>query len=199
MKSVKVNKEEILIVNKSKFICNIIKVFSEEEALNELAKIKNKYKDATHNCYAYIIDNKIRFNDDGEPSGTAGMPILNVLKNQNLNNILCIVTRYFGGIKLGAGGLVRAYTNSVTSCIDKKNIVEYIEGSEITINFNFTNIKTIDNILKNLDIIKKEYTNNISYTLNVPNSSIDELLQKLNNLCINIHITKKLWIEKKLS
>lgn len=199
MKSIKENNEKTLIVNKSKFICNIIKTNDEENAINEINKIKMKYKDATHNCYAYIIDNKMRFNDDGEPNGTAGMPILNVLKNKDLNDILCVVTRYFGGIKLGAGGLVRAYTNAVVNCIDDENIIDYCEGFEIKIIFDFTNVKIIDNILKNVDIKEKFYTNQITYIVNIPKENLNELQEKLNNLCTIMEIQKNIWVEKKLS
>ena len=89
-----------------------------------MKSIKNKYKDATLHCYAYIIDNIKRFSDDNEPGGTAGMPILNVLENNDLNHILCIVVRYFGGIKLGANGLVRAYSGSCNEAIDCSSVVE---------------------------------------------------------------------------
>ena len=114
MYTIKENIENTIIINKSKFITYIIKINNEEEALNNLKLLKEKYKDATHHCYSYITGNTKRFNDDGEPGGTAGMPILNVLENNDLTNILCVVIRYFGCIKLGAGGLVRDYTKSVT-------------------------------------------------------------------------------------
>ena len=112
MKSIKFNIENEFIIKKSKFITKLYFVTSEIEIKNILDENKTEYKDATHICYAYILNNVERFNDDSEPSGTAGMPILNVLKNNNLNNVLCIVIRYFGGIKLGAGGLIRAYCSS---------------------------------------------------------------------------------------
>ena len=115
-----------IIINKSKFICELIYINNENEIIKRLNTIKNKYKDATHYCYAYICDNVKRFNDDGEPGGTAGMPILNVLENNNLNHVLCVVIRYFGGIKLGAGGLVRAYSDVTLQAID---IIEKVEKS----------------------------------------------------------------------
>ena len=97
------NIENTITINKSKFITNLISVNNIDEINYNLNIIKNKYKDATHNCYAYIINNNKRFSDDNEPSGTAGLPILDCLEKNNLNYVLCIVTRYFGGIKLGAG------------------------------------------------------------------------------------------------
>ena len=111
------DKEFTAIVNKSKFIANIFSVDTIDDVNKYLNIIKSKYRDATHHCYAYIIGNNKRFNDDNEPNGTAGKPILDCLEKNNLNHTLCIVTRYFGGIKLGASNLLRAYLNSATECI----------------------------------------------------------------------------------
>ena len=152
MKTIKNDTTNTIIINKSKFICELIKVYNIDDIEKSLTNIKNKYKDATHYCYAYIIGNIKRFNDDGEPGGTAGMPILNVLENNDLNNILCVVIRYFGGIKLGAGGLVRAYSNSVTKALENIEIKELKEAYEISINFKYDNVKNIDYILKNYNI-----------------------------------------------
>ena len=105
-----------IVIQKSRFICVLDKLENKDDLENILKEIKNTYKGATHYCYAYIINSSQKYDDDGEPSGTAGNPILNVLKFNNLNNVVAIVIRYFGGIKLGAGGLVRAYTKSVTEC-----------------------------------------------------------------------------------
>ena len=157
MKSIRNNNESIIIINKSKFICNLIKVTSELDAIEKINNIKTKYKDATHNCYAYIINNKMKFSDDKEPNGTAGMPILNVLKNKKLDNILCVVTRYFGGIKLGAGGLVRAYTNSVTNCLKDNNICEYIKGIETIIAFDISAFSPISTSSIIIELLIFEY------------------------------------------
>ncbi|NLE06207.1 MAG: DUF3795 domain-containing protein, partial [Crenarchaeota archaeon] len=108
----KYGRDEI-IINKSKFIGTAAPVENEEEAVSFIESIRKEFKDATHNCYAYVIGenrNIQRYSDDGEPSGTAGMPILNVINQENLINVAVVVTRYFGGVLLGAGGLVRAYT-----------------------------------------------------------------------------------------
>ena len=112
MKTVKKEVTNEIIINKSKFITIIIPLTTIEQIDDILKNIKNKYKDATHYCYGYVINGKEKMSDDGEPSGTAGMPILNVIKKHDLTNVICIVVRYFGGIKLGAGGLTRAYSNS---------------------------------------------------------------------------------------
>ena len=180
MYTIKENIENTIIINKSKFITYIIKINNEEEALNELKILKEKYKDATHHCYSYITGNTKRFNDDGEPGGTAGMPILNVLENNNLTNILCVVIRYFGGIKLGAGGLVRAYTKSVTEALLNTEIIEIKKGYKITIEFDYEQVKYIDNLLKNNIILNKEFNDKITYTFLIE----EKEEEKINNLNI---------------
>ncbi|NCD08978.1 MAG: YigZ family protein [Negativicutes bacterium] len=118
-----------IIIEKSRFICTLKKVSTEEEALDFIKETRKKYWDATHNCSAYIVGENAaaqRSNDDGEPSGTAGLPMLEVLRKNNLHNVAAVVTRYFGGIKLGAGGLIRAYTNSVAEAVEKAGIAEKV-------------------------------------------------------------------------
>lgn len=111
--------EDVFIEKKSRFIGRVWPVETEEEALSHIAAMKKQHYDATHNCWAYIIrDGAVRFSDDGEPGGTAGMPMLQVLQKEGLYNICCVVTRYFGGILLGAGGLVRAYTRGAKIAVD---------------------------------------------------------------------------------
>ena len=111
--------EEEFVEKKSRFIGRIWPVETEEEALQRIQEMKKKHYDATHNCWAYIIrDGAVRFSDDGEPGGTAGMPMLQVLQREALYNVVCVVTRYFGGILLGAGGLVRAYTRGAKIAVD---------------------------------------------------------------------------------
>lgn len=116
-----------IIIEKSRFICTLKKVSSEEQALENLKEIKKEFNDANHNCPAYLIGENGEFqrsSDDGEPSGTAGIPMLEVLRKRHLHNVLAVVTRYFGGIKLGAGGLIRAYGKSVSEAIDAAGIAE---------------------------------------------------------------------------
>lgn len=111
--------EDEFIEKKSRFIGRIWPAETEEEALARIQEMKKKHYDATHNCWAYIIrDGAVRFSDDGEPGGTAGMPMLQVLQREGLYNVVCVVTRYFGGILLGAGGLVRAYTKGAKIAVD---------------------------------------------------------------------------------
>ncbi len=111
--------EDEFIEKKSRFIGRIWPVETEEEALERIQQMKKQHYDATHNCWAYIIkDGAVRFSDDGEPGGTAGMPMMQVLQREGLSNVVCVVTRYFGGILLGAGGLVRAYTKGTKIAVD---------------------------------------------------------------------------------
>ena len=111
--------EDEFIEKKSRFIGRVWCVETEEEALEKIAQMKKQHYDASHNCWAYIIkDGSMRFSDDGEPGGTAGNPMMQVLQRENLYNIVCVVTRYFGGVLLGAGGLVRAYTKGAKIAID---------------------------------------------------------------------------------
>lgn len=184
MKQIKNNISHTYIINKSKFICYLIKVNSIDEINENLEKLKIEYKDATHHCYAYILDNTKRFNDDNEPGGTAGMPILNVLENNELNHILCVVIRYFGGIKLGAGGLVRAYTKSVTEALEKTKIIDLVKGYKVTIQFSYDEVKKIDNILKDINIVDKSFDDKIIYTFLIS----DQEYQKIEN---NLNIIEK--------
>ena len=137
MYSIKDNIDNTIIIKKSKFITKLYKINGVDEVNGIINDLKNEYKDATHICYAYIFNGMEKCNDDGEPSGTAGLPILNVLKYNNLNYILAVVIRYFGGIKLGVGGLVRAYSNSITDTLKICNIVELIYGLSIEISPEF--------------------------------------------------------------
>src|SRR5574344_924252 len=141
MFTIKNNINSEIIINKSRFISFLFKVHNEDEVKKLLEETKKNYKDATHYCYSYIIDNTKRFNDNGEPSGTAGLPILNVLESNDLNYVLCIVVRYFGGIKLGAGGLVRAYTKSASECITKNNLNKLVLSKKVIISFNYDKVK----------------------------------------------------------
>ena len=192
MKSIITNNEKEYIINKSKFITKLYKVTTETQIVNILDKLKKEYKDSTHICYAYIIDNVKRFNDDGEPGGTAGMPILNVLENNELNYIFAVVIRYFGGIKLGAGGLVRAYSNSVSETL-KNNIKDLEQSIRIEILFDYSNSKKIDYLLK--EITKDKYFgNNVRYEFYIPLNIYNLVKDELNNLCIKVIEKEQLWI-----
>ena len=137
-----------IVIEKSRFICTLKKVNSEAEAQEFIKAIKKEFWDATHNCSAYILDEMAqRSSDDGEPSGTAGLPMLEVLRKNKLTNTAAVVTRYFGGIKLGAGGLVRAYTNSVAEAVRATGIAQKVLVSCFSFMYDLNDVGKILNIL----------------------------------------------------
>lgn len=183
MFTVKEKVKNELVINKSKFITLVYKVNSKKEVTSILNEIKNTYKDATHYCFAYVIGENKRFSDNGEPSHTAGMPILNVLESKKLTNVLVVVVRYFGGIKLGAGGLTRAYSNSVSLAIKDDNIIPFKKTSKIKIEFKYDVINDVNYILKDFNITYKEFDDNIIYEFeyeedNYPNNLDAYLIKK---------------------
>lgn len=183
LKTIINNKEDVLVVNKSKFICCTYKINDINDVAIYLDEVKKKYDGATHYCYAYILDNYTKCSDDKEPSGTAGMPILNVLKKKGLNNILVIVVRYFGGIKLGTGGLSRAYTNSTINCLDN-NIKEIIKGLKIELIFDYNQVKKIDSLFDN--IISKEFEDKIKYAVLIEKDKYLNIKDNLNDIEVNV-------------
>ena len=160
-----------LIEKKSKFIANIFYINNIQEAEEKIEQIRKKYHDARHNCYAYrVLENESiidRSSDDGEPSGTAGAPMLNILKKENLCNILVIVTRYFGGILLGTGGLVRAYSQSTQDVIEKSNIILKQEGYVAIIELEYKELEKLKYFCKKkgIKIIDIIYLENVSVKL----------------------------------
>lgn len=158
---------------KSRFITNIFYVETETEAINKINNIKSKYHDARHNCYAYriIAENGIkeRSSDDGEPGGTAGAPILNVITKNNLVNVLIIVTRYFGGILLGAGGLVRAYSESASEIIEKIEKVVKEPGYITEIEISYQDLEKVKYLLKSnkIKINNNIYEENVKLVIEV--------------------------------
>lgn len=171
-----INNIQEITIKKSKFITLICQINNINEINDKLENIKKEYKDATHYCYAYIIDNNIKASDDGEPSGTAGIPILNVLKKEKLNHVLCVVVRYFGGTKLGAGGLLRAYSKSTKSTLKIVNLNEYIS---IEITFKIDRLKEIDSLLRNVEI-KKIFGTSISYKFDIDKEKYTLIKNQLN-------------------
>ena len=146
-------------IKKSRFICHAKRVYSEEEARDFITAIKKEHYKATHNCSAFIIGERSeikRTSDDGEPSGTAGVPMLGVLENHKLTNVCVVVTRYFGGIKLGAGGLIRAYAGSVALAVKEIGIIEIKEQAGIAIQMSYAQYQEYSNFLKEHDLIELE-------------------------------------------
>ena len=149
--TIKEDSYDEFVEKKSTFITHLIRINSEEEARDFIQKMKKKHYDATHVCSCYVVgdNNEItRANDDGEPSGTAGVPMLGVLENHNLTNVCVVVTRYFGGIKLGAGGLIRAYAGSVALAVKEIGIIEIKEQAGIAIQMSYAQYQEYGNFLR---------------------------------------------------
>lgn len=199
MKSIKEITEHTLVIKKSEFICTLIPLNDENKINETIDFYKEKYKDATHNCIAYLVGTKERANDDGEPSGTAGLPMLNVLKKQELSNIIAIVTRYFGGIKLGAGGLTRAYSQAVAEALKEANIVEkhLIDVYDVSLDYSFT--KKFEHLLKvnAVDCINKEYSDQVTYRLYIDDLSFFDTIQELTSNRYTKEFIKKEYVPVK--
>ena len=175
-----------IIINKSKFIGYASPINSEDEAIEFINQIKKKHSDATHNVYAYVYgdNNSIqRFSDDGEPSGTAGMPVLNVIKLEDLKNVVVVVTRYFGGVKLGAGGLVRAYTKGAKIGLDSAIIVDKTLFYDIRIEIDYTLLGKVENELSKNSYIVKDKIFGEKVLLDI--LCIEEDVEKLRSLILN--------------
>lgn len=176
-----------IIINKSRFIGYTKPVESEEDALEFIEEIKEKHKDATHNVFAYVIgeDNNIqRYSDDGEPSGTAGIPILEILKKEDLRNTAVVVTRYFGGIKLGVGGLVRAYIKGAKVGLDKAEIVCKVLHNRLKFKIDYTLYGKVENELlgEGYEIESVEYDSYVHITVLSAFDKTEELIEMLKNL-----------------
>jgi len=194
MYSIKKDIENIIEIKKSKFITKIYRVTSINEINNILESLSKEYKDSNHVCFAYILENNEKCSDAGEPSGTAGIPMLNILKKNNLTNVLAVVIRYFGGIKLGAGGLVRAYSNSVVDALKLTKKIELIEGYLIELEFSYDQVKLVDYILNNKKIINKEYNDNIIYSFYLNKEQLN-FVPELEKVAIHVSIKDKVLIE----
>lgn len=174
------------LINKSKFIANTKHVLSEEEAIAFINEMKDKYKDATHNVSAYIINSNIptkRYDEDGETQGSSARPILSVMEMEGLSNIVCVVTRYFGGIKLGVGGLVRAYSGAFKKSIEGQ-IYDYGSFLKYRLTFPYAEFDKIKNYLSHTvyDLDNLEYMENISADIYIKEEDSEELLETLKNL-----------------
>ena len=171
-------------IKKSRFICHAKRVYSEEEARDFIAAIKKEHYKATHNCSAFIVGEKSeikRSSDDGEPSGTAGVPMLGVMENHQVTNVCFVVTRYFGGIKLGAGGLIRAYAGSVALAIKEIGLIEIKEQAGLRLKMSYSQYQSFDNFLKAEDLIEfdTEFTDLVATTIYIDKQEKEPLEQKL--------------------
>ncbi|KRK45762.1 YigZ family protein [Dellaglioa algida] len=188
--TIKKSGSDTLIEKKSAFICQIARITNEEEALIFIASVRKLEPKARHHCFAYTfnLDSEIqRQSDDGEPSGTAGVPILEVIKAKQLKNICIVVSRKFGGIKLGTGGLIRAYSNAASQTIDAIGVVERILQTELICQVAYQNVGKLENYLEKNNIIIQHvtYLESVSFTLAVDQKELttlqDHLIDLLNN------------------
>lgn len=172
------------IVEKSTFIGYAKPIKTEEEAVEFINEIKKKHKDATHNVWAYTVGENMniqRYSDDGEPQGTAGIPTLEVIKKEDLRDVVVVVTRYFGGIKLGAGGLVRAYTKGAKVGIEAGIIIEKVKYTEVKIKIEYTQLGKIQNEIMNLGFVVKDtiYSEDVEIIVYAKIDEADSLKDKI--------------------
>lgn len=177
---IKENISNTIIIQRSEFITYLFRVFSEAEARERIKEIRKLHSDATHVCTAFITDNKNvqRSNDDGEPAGTAGMPMLEALKKNNMEDILACTVRYFGGIKLGAGGLVRAYSSSVSDALKTAVKTERVILPVHAVTFTYDAIGKIDYLFKNINVLDKDYGTEVTYLY----ATQEDMSQKLQEI-----------------
>ena len=200
-KTIKEDTSAEIVEKKSRFIANVFYIENVEEAEEKIKEIKKKYFDARHNCFAYRIatESKIveRFSDDGEPSGTAGAPMLTVLAGNNLANILVVVTRYFGGTLLGTGGLIRAYTLSVKSALEKTNFEEKVKGLKVELLISYQDFDKFKYYctVKNIKICKIEYFEYIKTKIELTKEMFCQIQKEKNEL--NFKILENKILEEK--
>ena len=199
MITIKENVQSEIVEKKSKFIANMYFVQSVEEAENKIKETKRKYHDARHNCSCYrvIEEGKIveKQNDDGEPSGTAGGPMLNILQKKDLVNVVVIVTRYFGGILLGTGGLVRAYSDVTQKAIDEAEKRAIILGVEYKVKVDYSNLEKLKYYARtnNINIINTEFQNEILCTIQISNENESKFLEDVEKQKLIIIEYKKIF------
>lgn len=185
MKTIKNTSINEIVINKSIFITTLFRVNSIEEVNDYLAQTRKKYYDATHNCYAYILGPNAetqKASDDGEPQKTAGMPMLDVLKKHQMTNILAITTRYFGGILLGAGGLIRAYSSSVSEALNKVDIYAYLDYERLSAKLSYPSYNTIEGYLKKYTIFNIEYSDFVKIDVGIEPNEVEAFKKEITNL-----------------
>lgn len=198
MKTIEKAVQSEINIKKSQFICSLFPTKSKKESKEIIQKLNQQYHDATHNCTAYITNDGEGYDDNGEPGGTAGKPMINALRKNDLHNVTAVVTRYFGGIKLGAGGLVRAYSKSVLEAIEASEIIEVEYYDVYNITFDYSDLKDIEREIRNskLTIIQKDFGEKISYDLvSKNNRNIKEIFEKFHNK-IKVNFKNKQVLKK---
>lgn len=198
MKTIIEGKAAEVTEKKSRFIANIFHVENVTEADEKIKQINKKYYDAKHNCYAYIVDGIEKCSDDGEPSKTAGAPILDILKKNQFTNVLVIVTRYFGGILLGTGGLVRAYSEATKRAIENSDVVEIVSGERYIIEVSYENV---NNVLYwcnklNIKICENVYETSIKLTIESTKEDKEKLINNVEIENIKV-VNSNIFIEKR--
>lgn len=175
-----------IVINRSRFITTLVPIENAEQAFDEIKKISKKYSDAMHNCYAFVSNRENteqRFSDDGEPQGTAGMPMLEVLKKRNVRMVLAVVTRYFGGIKLGAGGLVSAYSRSVSEALDNAKVVRCDRAKFYEVVCDYSDFRRLsDEAEKRAQITATEYGDKVTLSFAVTLDNENALIEKLTDV-----------------
>ena len=194
--TVKEEAREEFIEKKSRFIATIFPINSKEEAEDTIQRVKKEFWDAKHNVYAYILPNNIsKYSDDGEPQGTAGLPVFTVLNKKELVNVLVVVTRYFGGVLLGKGGLIRAYSESVKNVLEKAKIYEIIEKTYIEIECEYSiKDKLLDYIVKHEIQHTSTFEDNVRLKIEVQKGKEKEVLEDIihiTNNKVNYHFLSK--------
>ena len=190
MKTIKNYFTNEIIIKNSRFITILLSVSDDTDINKIFENVKIQYPKATHYCYAYITKSFKKSSDDGEPGGTAGLPMLNVLEKEHMVNTLAITIRYFGGVKLGAGGLVRAYSKSVREAIINADIIEIVEGYLLRLKITYDEQKNLDYLLRDFEVVNKEYMQDVTYELLIPKNKIN----LLNNY--SYQIIKEEYIKK---
>ncbi len=203
--TIKKNGQFEIVIKKSRFICNLIRIESEEEAKEIIQQIKKEHWKASHNCIAYVLGENQqiqRSSDDGEPSGTSGIPMLEVLKVKKLHNVLAIVTRYFGGTELGAGGLIRAYSNSVSETLNHVGLVEGKLQQEILVTLDYSLHGKVQHFLENTpEYTLKDtlFTDKVTIIIMADETSIskaqEQIIDLLSNNC-EIRLGETDYVEK---
>lgn len=197
------NSKAEIIEKKSKFIAHIFYVESIEEAEKYLKATRKKYHDARHNCFAYAIETidggiAVKYNDDGEPAGTAGSPILKILLEKGITNVLVVVTRYFGGILLGTGGLVRAYTKTTLEALNKVEIIKKEKGCEIELEIEYCDLESAKKYLYDIGVksIKVEFLEKVKLNAEIPKNMLKYI--ETEDVKKNFKILKYNILEEKI-
>jgi uncharacterized YigZ family protein len=193
-----------ITIEKSTFIGYAKPIKSEEEAIEFINEIKKKHKDARHNVWSYTVGKNMniqRYSDDGEPQGTAGIPTLEVIKKEDLRDVVIVVTRYFGGIKLGAGGLVRAYTKGAKIGIEAGQVIQKVLYKEVSIKIDYTQLGKVQNEIMNMEYFIKDtiYEENVEIVVYSRSNEVENIITKITDITsatADIQIGEELYLSE---